>query len=87
MAHLRRSDRQFGGAFPYLGPMVHSAALFQTEPEELLEALGMYPSATEARSACGLHARISLIWIQPWEGFWEAEGEDDIVYRVTALLE
>lgn len=63
--------------------MQHRAELFQTEPEVLLDTLGVFRSATEARSACGLHARLPLIWIQ----LWEAEGEEDTVYRVTALLE
>lgn len=71
---------------PYPGLLQHRAEVIQAESEELLDTLGVYPSATEARSPCGVHARTSLLWIQPWDGLWEAEGEDDTVYRVTALL-
>ena len=66
----------------YPAPMPR-AQLISLETGEVLEDLGFYETAHQARSACGRHAEQMLIWERSPDGLWIAETEDE-AYHVEA---
>ncbi|GAA3995102.1 hypothetical protein GCM10022631_01530 [Deinococcus rubellus] len=50
---------------------------------EILEDLGWFETAHQARSACGKHAEHFLVWGYSPDGLWVTQ-EDDEVYHVEA---
>ncbi|GAA4015821.1 hypothetical protein GCM10022631_30100 [Deinococcus rubellus] len=59
------------------------AQLIDATTGEILEDLGWYETAHQARTACGRHADQMLVWAFSPDGLWVAE-EDDGVYQVEA---
>jgi hypothetical protein len=67
-------------------PVQHRVEVYEPETEVLLDTLGKFETATEARTACAAHACTVLSWQQPWVGIWNAQGEHSW-YRVVSELE
>ncbi|GAA4015870.1 hypothetical protein GCM10022631_30170 [Deinococcus rubellus] len=61
------------------------AQLIDANTGEILDDLGWYETANQARSACGRHAEGLLVWALSPDGLWVAE-EDNEVYQVEADL-
>jgi len=59
------------------------AQLINAKTDEILDDLGSFETANEARSACGKHAEHLLVWERSPDGLWIAEEEDE-VYQVEA---
>ena len=59
------------------------AQLIDAHTDELLEDLGWFGTANQARSACGEHAEGLLVWALSPDRLWVAE-EEDAVYQVEA---
>jgi len=59
------------------------AQLIDATIGEILEDLGWYETANEARSACARHAEHLLVWERSLDDLWVAEEEDE-VYQVEA---
>jgi len=57
------------------------AQLIEAKTGEILEDLGWYETANQARTACGRHADRLLVWERSPDDLWVAE-EDDEVYQV-----
>jgi len=57
------------------------AQLIDAKTSEILEDLGRYKTANQARSVCGKHADRLLIWELSPDNFWVAE-EGDEIYQV-----
>lgn len=54
---------------------------------EILEDLGFYETASQARTACAAHAERMLIWERSPDGLWIAEGEEEVYHVETEPLE
>ena len=59
------------------------AQLIDAKTGEILDDLGWYETANQARSACGRHADRLLVWERSPDELWIAEEEDE-VYQVQA---
>ncbi|AZI44011.1 hypothetical protein EHF33_13880 [Deinococcus psychrotolerans] len=59
--------------------------LIDTITGEIIEDLGWFEMASQARMACGRHAECLLVWALSPDGLWVA-GEEDEVYQVEADL-
>lgn len=59
------------------------AQLIDANTGEILEDLGWFETANQARSACGRHADHMLTWERSPDDLWVAEEEDE-VYQVEA---
>ena len=57
------------------------AQLIDAYTGEILDDLGWFETADEARSACGRHADRLLFWALSPDRLWVAEEEDE-VYQV-----
>jgi len=58
------------------------AQLIDAKTGEILEDLGWFETANQARTACGKHADRLLFWALSPDRFWVAE--EDEVYHVEA---
>jgi len=63
--------------------MTHRAEVLHLDSTDVNTELGEFDSATEARAACARHEGGPLSWLQPWDGLWEAQGQERW-YRVTS---
>lgn len=59
------------------------AQLIDAITGEILEDLGFYETASQARSACAAHAEHQLVWERSPDDLWIAEEEDE-AYQVEA---
>lgn len=59
------------------------AQLIDAHSGEILEDLGWFETANQARSACGRHAERLLVWARSPDDLWVAEEEDE-AYQVEA---
>jgi len=59
------------------------AQLIDAKTGEILDDLGWFETANQARSACGKHADRLLFWERSEDDLWIAEDEDE-AYQVEA---
>ncbi|WP_161883885.1 hypothetical protein [Deinococcus alpinitundrae] len=59
------------------------AQLIDANTGEILDDLGWFETANEARNACGKYVEHMLIWERSPDGLWVAEDEDE-AYHVEA---
>lgn len=63
------------------------AQLISLETGEILENLGFYETAHQARSACGRQAEHMSVWERIPDGLWIAEDEDESYHVEADLVE
>ncbi|AZI45278.1 hypothetical protein EHF33_20425 (plasmid) [Deinococcus psychrotolerans] len=59
------------------------AQLIDTITSEILDDLGWFDTASQARTGCAMHARQMLVWERSPDDLWIAEGEEE-AYHVEA---